>query len=126
MYFVICPLYSGGLWGTPECDSGLFIALFQTGWFIESMWSQSLIVHMIRTDKVPLFQSRSSGQLALATFLVIALTTSLPFIPGLADGLGLTPLPWPYFIYLLSAVLLYMVLATFAKDLYKKRYGEVL
>ena len=126
MYFVICPLYAGGVWGSSGCDSALFIALFQTGWFIESMTSQSLVVHMIRSDKIPLFQSRSSWQLLLATVLAVGVAISLPFIPGLFTSLGLTPLPAVYFGYLALAILLYMLLATFAKNLYKRRYGEVL
>jgi Mg2+-importing ATPase len=126
MYFVICPLYAGGKWGSPECDSALFVALFQTGWFVESMASQSLVIHMIRSDKIPLFQSRSSWQLFLATGLAVGIAIALPFIPGVSASLGLTALPWMYFAYLALAILLYMLLATFAKNLYKRRFGEVL
>jgi Mg2+-importing ATPase len=126
MFFVICPLYAGGKWGSAECDSALFIALFQTGWFVESMASQSLVIHMIRSDKIPLFQSRSSWQLFLATGLAVALAIALPFIPGVSTSLGLAPLPAMYFAYLALAILLYMLLATFAKNLYKRRFGEVL
>jgi len=126
MYFIICPLCAGGHWGDPGTDKALFIALFQTGWFIESMASQSLVVHMIRSDKIPLFQSRSSWQLALASFLAIGIAIALPFIPGENGALGFAPLPWEYFIYLALAILLYMLLATLAKNLYKRRYGEVL
>jgi hypothetical protein len=42
MFFIICPLFSGGNWGSDTCNKAQFIALFQTGWFVESMWSQSL------------------------------------------------------------------------------------
>ena len=90
------------------------------------MASQSLVVHMIRSDKIPLFQSRSSWQLALASFLAIGIAIALPFIPGENGALGFAPLPWEYFIYLALAILLYMLLATLAKNLYKRRYGEVL
>jgi Mg2+-importing ATPase len=123
---VICPLFSGGNWGSDTCNKVQFIALFQTGWFIESLWSQSLVIHMIRTNKIPLFQSRASWQLNLATFLVLTLATALPFIPGVSTSLGFVAMPWPYFLFLLSAILLYMLLATFAKDLYRRRYQEVL
>jgi Mg2+-importing ATPase len=126
MFFIICPLFSGGNWGSDTCDKALFIALFQTGWFIESLWSQSLVIHMIRTNKIPLFQSRASWQLNLATFLVLGVATALPFIPGVSTSLGFVAMPWPYFIFLLGAILLYMLLATLAKDLYRRRYQEVL
>jgi len=126
MYFVICPLFAGGHWGDPGTDSALFIALFQTGWFVESMASQSLVIHMIRSNKIPLFQSRASWQLCLASLLAIGVAIALPFTPGVSGALGLAPLPWVYFIYLILAILLYMLLATLAKNLYKRRYGEVL
>jgi Mg2+-importing ATPase len=126
MYFILCPLFAGGKWGDPNCDAALFVALFQTGWFVESMASQSLVVHMIRSDKIPLFQSRSSWQLLLASFLAIGTAIALPFVPSLNQALGLTPLPAPYFAYLALALVLYMLLATVVKNLYKRRYGEVL
>ena len=51
---------------------------------------------------------------------------ALPFTPGVSGALGLAPLPWEYFVYLVLAILLYMLLATLAKNLYKRRYEEVL
>jgi Mg2+-importing ATPase len=126
MYFLICPLFAGGAWGKEGVNATLFIALFQTGWFVESMWSQSFVIHMIRTPYVPFFQSRASWQVILSTLLAVGLLTALPFIPYANTALGLTPLPWPYFIYLFLAILCYMLLATLIKNLYKKKYGEIL
>ena len=126
MYFIICPLFSGGNYYDPNCNQTLFVLLFQTGWFVESMWSQSFVIHMIRTDKVPFVQSRASWQLLLATCLSVGVASLLPFIPYVSSSLSLTSLPWEYFIYLLLAIAAYMILATLAKNLYKRKYGEVL
>jgi len=126
MYFVICPLFAGGEWGSASCNTTLFISLFQTGWFVESMWTQSLVIHMIRTNGVPLVESRASWQLSLATTLAISVAVALPFTPWIGSQLSLVPLPWPYFIFLAITVSLYMVLATLAKNLYRHKFGEVL
>jgi hypothetical protein len=100
MFFIICPLFSGGNWGSDTCNKVQFIALFQTGWFIESLWSQSLVIHMIRTNKIPLFQSRASWQLNLATFLVLSSRDGLTLHPGVSTSFGFVAMPWPYFLVL--------------------------
>jgi Mg2+-importing ATPase len=54
MFFVICPAFCGGSYATLDAAGKLlFISLFQSGWFVESMWSQTLVIHMIRTPKIP-------------------------------------------------------------------------
>ena len=63
LYFVICPAVCGGSFGAPGVDPILFMALFHAGWFVESLWTQTLVIHMIRTPKVPFIQSR--GHLCL-------------------------------------------------------------
>lgn len=79
---------------TPEQQS-----LFQTGWFVESLLSQTLIVHVIRTDRIPFLQSRAAQPLMWATFGVAALAIYLPYSP-IAERLGLQPLPGLYFLWL--------------------------
>jgi Mg2+-importing ATPase len=72
-------------------------ALFQTGWFVESLLTQTLIIHVIRTNRIPFLQSRASLPLLLTTLVIIAFGVSLPFIP-LGRSLGFVPLPglyWP-------------------------------
>ena len=102
-----------------------YIGLFQAGWFVESMWSQTLIIHMIRTPKLPFIQSRASAPLTLLTMAGIAVLTIIPFTP-LGAMLGFVALPAAYFAYLIPCILLYMVLATSLKKAYVRRYGELL
>ena len=136
MYFVFCPLfvshgvlfnnlasvYSGDALAAMQTA---YIALFQAGWFVESMWSQTLVIHMIRTPKLPFIQSRASAPVTLLTMAGIALLTALPFSP-LGPELGLGALPLEYFCFLIPCILLYMALATSIKKAYVKRYGELL
>lgn len=82
MYFVICSGVCGGQMYSQIIDSSassLFIAVFQAGWFVESMWSQTLVIHMIRTPKISFVQSRASLQLTLLTFAGIGAVTLIPF-----------------------------------------------
>ncbi len=99
MYFVFCPLfvsngilfndlaahYSGAELAAMQAQ---YIGMFQAGWFVESMWSQTLVIHMIRTPKLPFIQSRASAPVTLLTMTGIAVLTVIPFTPfGAALGL---------------------------------------
>lgn len=66
---------------------------------MESMWSQTLVIHMIRTPKIPFIQSRASAPLTLLTFAAIGLLTVIPFT-GFGASIGLAALPGVYFLYL--------------------------
>lgn len=136
MYFVFCPLFvSGGVLfnDLPAHFSGAelaaiqakYIGLFQAGWFVESMWSQTLVIHMIRTPRLPFLQSHASAPLTLLTLTGIAVLTVIPFTP-LGAMLGFVALPGAYFAYLIPCILLYMVLATSLKKAYVRHYGELL
>ena len=128
MYFVLCPMLTGGQLYTRLTDpnmQALFAALFQTGWFVESMWSQTLVIHMLRTPKLPFVQSRASAPVTALTFAGIAAVTCITFTP-LGAALGLVALPPVYFLWLAVFVLGYMLLATFVKKAYVLRYRELL
>ena len=70
-------------------------ALFNTGWFVESIMTQTLIIHVIRTSLIPFIQSRASWQLTMTTILIMGIGACLPFSP-LAEPLGFVPLPWQF------------------------------
>lgn len=131
LYFLICPVFvtSGVLFNNiPDSNiamKSLYIALFQTGWFVESMWTQTLVIHMIRTPKIPFLQSRAS---AILTFLTCGGIAFLSFLPYTKFGLkiGLTKLPMIFWPFLIITVLLYMILITVVKKKYIKCYGELL
>jgi len=128
MFFIICPAMCGGLMYNEITDPTTqitFIALFQAGWFVESMWSQTLVIHMIRTPKVPFIQSRASLPVVLLTFSGIAVLTAIPFT-SFGKAIGLTALPPVYFAWLALTIVLYMALATLFKTIFVRRYGGLL
>ncbi|AUY13198.1 magnesium-translocating P-type ATPase [Serratia marcescens] len=102
---------------TPEMQT-----LFQSGWFVEGLLSQTLIVHMIRTRKIPFIQSRPSWPLCIMTLAVIATGIGLVFSP-LAGFLQLQALPLGYFPWLVLILAGYMVLTQCVKGWFVRRYG---
>ncbi|MDC0723912.1 magnesium-translocating P-type ATPase [Phytobacter diazotrophicus] len=96
--------------------------LFQSGWFVEGLLSQTLIVHMIRTRRVPFIQSRAAWPLIMMTLMVILVGIALPFSP-LASYLQLQALPLSYFPWLIAILAGYMTLTQMMKGFYSRRYG---
>jgi P-type Mg2+ transporter len=97
-------------------------SLFHTGWFVESILTQTLIVHIIRTNRVPFFQSRASWPLTFTTLAVIAVACALPYSPA-ADYLGLVRLPLAFWPWMLATVIAYSVLTHFMKMRFIRHYG---
>ncbi|MDL2317917.1 magnesium-translocating P-type ATPase [Eubacteriales bacterium OttesenSCG-928-A19] len=127
LYFVICPAVAGGHFHTlaDPAAQALFIGVFQAGWFVESMWTQTLVIHMIRTPKIPFLQSRASLPVTLLTFAGALVATILPFTP-LGYALEFRALPLAFWPWLAATVLAYMVLVTVVKKIFVRRYGELL
>ena len=125
LFFVLCPAVCGGSFDAlTGGGQERFIALFQTGWFLESMWTQVLILHLLRTPRVPLLQSRPSWPMMLVTLLGTLFFTVLTCTP-VGALLGLTALPPVYFGFLAAVALCYLLVVTLAKALYLRRYHEL-
>ena len=103
---------------TPEMQS-----LFQSGWFIEGLLSQTLVVHMLRTQKIPFIQSTAALPVMLMTGLVMAIGIYIPFSP-LGAMVGLQPLPWEYFPWLAGTLFAYCIVAQTMKTFYIRRFGQ--
>ena len=128
LYYILCPVLCGGATYLNIVDSVMqsqYVALFQTGWFLESMWTQVLILHFLRTRKIPFVQSSPSIPVVCTTFAGIIAFTALTFTKG-AGVIGLTKLPIRYFLFLFVVVLLYMFLTTVVKIVYQKKYHELI
>ena len=123
LYFIIVPMITGHHYIHGSESALQFIILFQTGWFIESMWSQTMVIHMLRTAKVPFVQSRPAWLVILMTLVAAFFVTSLPYGP-LVNILRLAPLGLPYFLFLICIIFLYMFSVTVIKKFYIKRYKE--
>jgi Mg2+-importing ATPase len=95
-------------------------SLFQTGWFVESLLTQTLIIHIIRTNKIPFLQSRPSTALLVMSGLIMAVGVALPFTP-LGRYLGFTRLPMLYWPYIALTLLCYVLLTQTVKALLLRR-----
>ena len=98
------------------------VSLFQTGWFVLSLITQTIIIHFVRTEKTPFIESIASlPVIAMSTILVL---TAI-FIPytSLGQYLKMLPLPITYFAYLLGLMIFYALTISFVKKIYKKKYG---
>jgi P-type Mg2+ transporter len=111
-YFTM--LYIFNAWSNP--------ALFQTGWFVESLLTQTLIIHIIRTAKIPFLESRASTALITTTIIIAAIGITLPFT-WLGSFLGFVPLPPAYWFCLCLILLSYVVLTHFMKTWFIRRFG---
>jgi Mg2+-importing ATPase len=97
---------------------------FQTTWFNEGLLTQTFIVHMIRTPKIPFIQSRASNVVITMTLVIVSVGLAVPYIPGIntwIDMVHLHPMVYPY---IFAAILSYCILVQFAKVIYIRIFGE--
>jgi Mg2+-importing ATPase len=100
--------------GVTDPDRTYAAALFHTGWFVESLMTQTLIIHVIRTNLLPFVQSRASWQLTVTSILIMIVGAILPFSP-LAKPLGFVPLPWQFWPILAGTLVCYVALTQLIK-----------
>jgi len=100
------------------------IELFHTGWFLESLFTQTLVVYVIRTKKIPFLQSQPSKFLVFTTLLVLSIGVYMPFSP-LSKFFGFASLPFLYFIILAAMILVYMLMVQVAKNWFIQHFEEV-
>ncbi len=111
------------MWFIFSANNFAMQALFQTGWFVSGLLTQTLIVHMIRTEKMPFIGSRASTALLVSTIVVMAIGVILPYI-SVGTAAGMVPLPLSYFGYLAAILLGYCLMVTAIKQWYIKRFGQ--
>lgn len=109
------------MWYVFNCSSPVAQSLFQSGWFVEGLLSQTLIVHMIRTKKIPFIQSRASWPVMSMTLAIMAVGIIIPFTK-FGSYIGLTPLPLSYFPWLTVTLIAYCVLTQLIKEWYIKKF----
>src|SRR5580704_4590734 len=110
------------MWHVFDANSIESQSLFQSGWFVEGLLSQTLIVHMIRTEKIPFFQSTASPPVVFLTTTIMAVGIAIPF-SSLGAAVGLQPLPIAYFPWLAGILVAYCVLIQAVKTVYRRRFG---
>jgi P-type Mg2+ transporter len=121
MLFVFyCARFS--LPGASDTSKVYYESLFHTGWFVESILTQTLIVHVIRTNRIPFIQSRASAALTLTTLTVMAAGIILPYSP-LADYLGFVRLPASYWLWIVGTLAAYVTLTHYVKTWFVRKFG---
>lgn len=126
LFFFVCPAVAGGAWGALDATGqALFVSTFQAGWFVESMWTQTLVVHLIRTEKTPFVGSCASLPLVMLGSMGIAVATLLPAsAPGAA--LDFCSLPVVFWGVLAAMVLGYAAIVSCMKKVYLSRNDSLL
>ena len=126
LFFFVCPAVAGGAWGALDATGqALFVGTFQAGWFVESMWTQTLVVHLIRTEKTPFVGSCASLPLVMLGSMGIAVATLLPAsAPGAA--LDFCSLPVVFWGVLAAMVLGYAAIVSCMKKVYLIRNDSLL
>jgi|GEM_PF-33889 len=111
------------LWFVYHANSAAHQAFFQSGWFIESLLSQTLIVHMIRTQKIPFIQSTASVPILISTSIIMAIGIVIPFT-SFGVSVGMVPLPMSFFPWLALTLVGYCMLTQVLKTAYIKKFGD--
>lgn len=126
LFFVICPQAAGGSYAALGAEGqAVFIAIFHTGWFVVSLWTQTLVLYALRSPKIPFLESSPSFIMTTITLLGIVIGTLVSYT-NLGVALDLTILPNNYWFLLITIVVTYLLLVTLVKRYYIKRYGELL
>ncbi|MHB1315966.1 MAG: magnesium-translocating P-type ATPase [Christensenellales bacterium] len=113
------------IFGCNTASDPMLVALFHSAWFVESLMTQTMVVHMIRTEKIPFIQSRAAKPVLLLTFAVIVIGVILPFTAAGAF-FKMTPLPLGFFPFLALILACYITLTQFVKMLYIRRFKTFL
>ena len=122
MFFGIAPMITGSSYAE-SINPAYFLMVFQTGWFIQSMWSQTMVIYMLRSPKLPFIQSKPAFSLLVTSLFALFIVTVLPYTP-LAVSLKLATLNGMYFLALILITVSYMLLVTIVKKVYIKKYRE--
>jgi len=119
-FFFGCSAFSDPAAGAAQKE--MYARLFQTGWFVESLLTQTMIVHIIRTRRIPFFGSCASPHMIFTTLAVMAAGAWLPYSP-FAGSLGLVRLPAVYWVWITGFLICYALMTHFVKTWFFKRFG---
>jgi len=126
LFWIISPQMIGGAYSALSSGGqAAFAASFQSGWFVFSLWTQSLIIHVLRTRHAPFIESNSSAAVMIATLGAVVIGTLITEA-GWFAGLGFVSMPMAFFLAVALGCVLYMLLAAWVKHRFVEKYGELL
>ncbi|MCT7875443.1 MAG: HAD-IC family P-type ATPase, partial [Lactobacillus iners] len=121
LYFVICPsVAGGGFTSLSLAGKAIFIAVFHTGWFIESLWTQEMVIHALRDRKLPLIKQHATAPVMLATFGAAVIGSYLPY-SRVATSLKFGSMPGTFIEIVVGLLILYILLTSLVKRLYLRK-----
>lgn len=122
LYFWICPSAVGTSYAAASASQkAIFIAIFWSGWFIESLWTQEMVIQALRDPAVPFIKQHSSALVMLATIGAGLIGTALPYVPSWAKAMKFGHIPEYYLLVVLALLFLYIGLTTVVKHLYLRK-----
>lgn len=126
LFYYLCPMACGAQFEILSVAAqAKFISIFQTGWFLESMWTQVLILQLLRTGKLPFLQSKPSAPVLIVTVLGILVFTLCAITP-IGNLIGMRGLPPIYFVFLILTVLCYLLVVTAVKQIYMRKHHSLI
>ena len=121
LYFVICPQVVGANYTAASTSQKLlFSIVFCTGWFIESLWTQEMVIHALRDPRLPFIKQHATAIVTWSTIGMAAIGTVLPFITPIAKVMKFGPIPLYFLLVVLMLLVLYIALTTLVKKWYMK------
>lgn len=126
LYFWVCPAVVGGQYASLGASGkALFIAVFHAGWFIESLWTQEMVIHALRDPRFPFLRQHATAPVLVTTLGAGFIGTILPFT-ALAPSFRFGPLPAWYLLVVAVLLVGYLLLVTLVKDVYIRRTGSLI
>ena len=121
LFFVVCPQVTGTSYVAASATQKLiFSAIFCTGWFIESLWTQEMVIHALRDPKLPFIKQHATAIVTWATIGMAVVGTVLPFITPIAKAIKFGPIPMYFLAIVFLLLILYIALTTLVKKWYLK------
>lgn len=120
LFFMVCPQVTGTIYAASTTQKLIFSAIFCTGWFIESLWTQEMVIHALRDPKLPFIKQHATAIVTWATIGMAVVGTVLPFITPIVKAIKFGPIPMYFLAIVFLLLILYIALTTLVKKWYLK------
>ncbi|MFA5283354.1 MAG: magnesium-translocating P-type ATPase [Bacilli bacterium] len=127
LFYIFGPMAFGGSYDSLSIEQQFsFAMLFQTGWFIESIWTQLVVIHILRSKRFPLVQSKAAPMVYFFTVMIIIFSSLICYIPYVSEAFHLWNITPIFFLYVIGVVVVYALIASLVKMIYVKKHPSFL